>query len=58
MIHLSLQADPAVRITARTQSEENASSRALRKNGFEQPGVVRDEENGEVWEWEFKKIDP
>ena len=58
LVHLSLRTDPTVRITARTLPEENASARVLRKNGFELLGVVWDEEDGEVWEWEFKKNDP
>jgi len=55
LVHLSLSADPSVRITARTLPEENASARVLRKNGFEWLGPVWDEEDGEVWEWEFKQ---
>ena len=54
LVLLSLQTDPSIRITARTLMEINASTTILKRNGFECLGVVYDEEDGDVWEWEFK----
>lgn len=53
LVMLSLSTDPAVRITARTLQDNNASKRILEKNGFELLGTVWDEEDGEVLEWEY-----
>ena len=58
MVLLSLKTDPSVRVTARTLPEENASARVLRKNGFTLLGIVWDEEDGDVWEWELVKTQP
>ena len=55
LVLLSLQTDPSLRITARTLMETNASTQVLKKNGFEFIGVVYDEEDGNVWEWELRK---
>jgi [ribosomal protein S5]-alanine N-acetyltransferase len=55
LVLLSLQTDPAVRITARTLQENDASGKILKKNGFELLGTVWDEEDGNVLEWEYKK---
>ena len=54
LIKLSLKTDPSVTITARTLPEENYSVRLLRKNNFKLLGTVIDEEDGPVWEWEWK----
>lgn len=54
LVQLSLATDPSVRITARTLPEENYSVRILRKTGFTLLGMVWDEEDGAVWEWEYK----
>ena len=51
----SLQTDPAVRITARTLQDGYASMTILKKNGFECLGIVYDDEDGDVLEWELKK---
>jgi ribosomal-protein-alanine N-acetyltransferase len=53
LVQLSLQTDPSVRITAQTLKEENYSVRILRKNNFQLIGTVIDEDEGEVWEWEY-----
>jgi RimJ/RimL family protein N-acetyltransferase len=37
---------------AHTLPEENASNRALRRNGFAFAGEVEDPEDGRVWRWE------
>lgn len=55
LVELSLATDPAVRITARTLPEKNYSTRILEKNNFILLGFVTDPEDGEVWEWEYKK---
>lgn len=55
LVLLSLQADPSIRITARTFPDGDASMKILKKNGFECLGIVYDEEDGNVFEWEFKK---
>ena len=51
LVDLSLKTDPSVKITARTFSEENFSTRILVKNNFSCIGTVLDPEDGEVWEW-------
>lgn len=55
LVLLSLQTDPSVRITARTLQDGYASISVLKKNGFECSGIVYDEDDGNVLEWEFKK---
>jgi RimJ/RimL family protein N-acetyltransferase len=42
-------------VIAHTLPEENASSRALRRNGFAHAGVVEDPEDGLVWRWERRR---
>jgi ribosomal-protein-alanine N-acetyltransferase len=54
LVQLSLKTDPSVRITARTLMEENFSVRILRKNNFKFLGTIMDDEDGEVWEWEYE----
>jgi ribosomal-protein-alanine N-acetyltransferase len=54
LVQLSLKTDPSVTITARTLAEENFSTRILRKNNFKSLGIIMDEEDGEVWEWEYE----
>lgn len=53
LVQLALDTDPTVIITARTLPEENYSARILRKNNFKLLGSIMDEEDGEVWEWEY-----
>lgn len=55
LVQLALHTDPAVRITARTLLDGHASMAILRKNGFECLGIIYDEEDGDVFEWEFIK---
>ena len=57
LVELSLSTDPSVRITARTLPEKNYSTRILEKNNFILLGFVTDPEDGEVWEWEYKRKD-
>ena len=40
------------RVVAHTLAEENASNRALRRNGFAFVGEIVDPEDGPVWRWE------
>jgi hypothetical protein len=35
--------------------EENASTSILKKNGFVMLGTVWDDEDGNVWEWGYKR---
>jgi [ribosomal protein S5]-alanine N-acetyltransferase len=56
LVLLALKEDDTIRITARTLPEENASTRILKRNGFAFAGLVWDEDDGNVWEWEFQKI--
>ena len=51
LVDLSLKTDPLVKITARTFSESNYSTRILQKNKFICIGTANDPEDGEVWEW-------
>jgi len=51
----ALETDPSTRITARTLQDGYASIAILKKNGFECLGVVSDEEDGDVLEWEYRK---
>ncbi len=55
LVEISLTTDPSVRITARTLPEKSYSTRILEKNNFVLLGFVTDPEDGEVWEWEYKK---
>lgn len=57
LVLLSLKTDPSIRITARTLTELNASTQILLKNGFECTGIVFDQDDGYVWEWELIKKD-
>lgn len=54
LVDLSLKTDPTVMITARTLPENNYSTRILEKNNFTLTGTVYDEEDGNVWEWEYR----
>ena len=55
LVELALATDPNVTITARTLPEENYSTRLLKKNGFKLLGEIYDEEDGDLWEWEYEK---
>ena len=55
LVELSLASDPSVRITARTLPENNYSTKILEKNNFILLGNVNDPEDGDVWEWEYKR---
>ena len=55
LVELSLTSDPSIHITARTLPEKNPSTSILESNNFELAGTVIDPEDGEVWEWVYKK---
>jgi RimJ/RimL family protein N-acetyltransferase len=55
LVLLAQKTDPDIIITARTLPEVNASGSILKKNGFIFLGIVWDEEDGNVWEWEYQK---
>ena len=55
LVSLAQQTDPGVRITARTLQDGHASIAVLKKNGFRCMGIVRDEEDGDVFEWELSE---
>jgi RimJ/RimL family protein N-acetyltransferase len=57
LVLLALQADPGIIITARTLPELNYSAKVLQKNNFHLLGDVWDKEDGNVWEWEYKKTE-
>ncbi len=58
LVEKALQADPSIAITARTLPERNYSAILLEKNGFILMGTVQDEEDGEVWEWQYMRYPP
>ena len=51
---IAFAADASLAI-AHTLPEENASNRALRRNGFAYAGETIDPEDGLVWRWEKKR---
>jgi ribosomal-protein-alanine N-acetyltransferase len=55
LVEMGLKASPKVQITARTLPEKNYSTRILFKNSFYFNKTVIDPEDGEVWEWEYRK---
>jgi [ribosomal protein S5]-alanine N-acetyltransferase len=55
LVQLALQANPRIRITARTLPDNRASIGVLKKNGFELMGMIWDEEDGHVLEWKHVK---
>jgi [ribosomal protein S5]-alanine N-acetyltransferase len=57
LVQLALRSNPSVIITARTLPEENYSTKILKKNNFECKGLVMDEDDGEVWEWQYERND-
>jgi ribosomal-protein-alanine N-acetyltransferase len=55
LVEMGLKASPKVQITARTLPEKNYSTRILFKNSFYFNKAIVDPEDGEVWEWEYRK---
>jgi ribosomal-protein-alanine N-acetyltransferase len=56
LVNLALKTAPGVIVMACTLAEENHSARILRKNNFKLLGAIMDEEDGELWEWEYEPI--
>ena len=54
LISIAQECDPSVRIIAHTLTEENASTRVLRKLGFVFIGAVDHPEDGKIWEWSYE----
>lgn len=44
--------DPTLRVTAKTEPRENASTRILANLGFTRTGIVQDHAIGDAWLWE------
>ena len=55
LVLLALKSDLTVNLTARTLPEESHSTKILTKNGFKLIGLIWDEEDGDVWEWVYRK---
>ena len=53
LIAMALRESPQLRIFARTLMHESASTRILKRNGFNFVGSVIDPDDGEVWEWDY-----
>lgn len=53
LVQLARQTDPALRVIAHTLPEENYSTKILKKNGFVWTGYADDEDEGQVWEWDY-----
>jgi len=51
LVKLCRAADPTLKITARTLSDNIPSHRILQKNNFVYTGIVVDPDDGPVWEW-------
>jgi ribosomal-protein-alanine N-acetyltransferase len=54
LISIAQECDPSVKIIAHTLTEENASTRVLRKLGFVFTGAVDHQEDGNVWKWSYE----
>ena len=55
LISIAKSTEPKLIITAKTSPEENASTRILKRNGFEYSGIVQDDDIGDAWEWMYKE---
>lgn len=56
LVSYALEHDPNLRITARTLMEVNPPTSIQKKNGFKYMGIVNDPDDGDVWEWEYSKL--
>lgn len=54
LVEMASEEKPELRIFARTLMEENASTKILKRNGFQWVGIVNDLEDGDVWEWVYE----
>ena len=55
LVDLAKQNDPAITIIAHTLPKENYSTKILQKNQFKLVGTAIDDDEGEVWEWEYEQ---
>ncbi len=55
LIAIAKTTDPKIIITAKTAPENNASTKILKRNGFEFTGIVQDEGIGDAWEWVYQE---
>lgn len=55
LIRVARAADPEAALFAKTAPEENASTKILRRLGFEHAGIVRDDDIGEAWAWSLPR---
>jgi [ribosomal protein S5]-alanine N-acetyltransferase len=55
LIRMANEADPTVKVIAKTAPDENPSVTILKKYHFSQVGIVQDEEIGDAWLWERKQ---
>jgi [ribosomal protein S5]-alanine N-acetyltransferase len=51
LVSISRKTDPTMIINAKTAPEHNASTKILKKNGFQYIGIVQDHEIGDAWLW-------
>lgn len=54
LVKIALENSPGVIITAKTEPNDNASTKILEKNGFVHTEVVQDHEIGDAWLWTRK----
>jgi [ribosomal protein S5]-alanine N-acetyltransferase len=55
LVQLALKTDPCIKITARTLPDNYFSARILEKNRFRFTNPIIDPEDGEVFEWVYRK---
>jgi len=55
LVDLAKQNEPSVTVIAHTLPQENFSTKILQKNQFKLVGTAMDDDEGEVWEWEWQK---
>ncbi len=55
LIAITKATDSNIIITAKTEPRDNASTKILKRNGFEFTGIVQDDGIGDAWEWVHKE---
>lgn len=55
LITIATESDSSASIIAHTLSEENASNHILKKLGFAFAGEVNHPEDGNIWQWRYKR---
>ncbi len=56
LVSIAIRTDRSLKITAKTAPEHNASTKILEKNNFVFSEIVQDEEIGDAWLWEHKRL--